>query len=137
MTIIPKTTTRVESSTEPRVNERIRRQAQARVARFRGAPRERVLKRLEELDCEWDIERTLEANAAAVSLLGLWLGRRVDRRWYALPAVAAAFLLQHAVQGWCPAAEWFRRLGVRTPREIDEERRALEGLAGLQPERRL
>ena len=43
----------------------------------------------------------------------------------ALVAVAA-FLLEHAVQGWCPPLAVLRRLGVRTAHEIERERRGLE-----------
>ncbi|HET9942578.1 MAG TPA: hypothetical protein VFR05_04515, partial [Terriglobia bacterium] len=39
-------------------------------------------------------------------------------------------LLQHAVQGWCPPVPLFRRLGIRTQREIDEERYALKAMRG-------
>ena len=38
--------------------------------------------------------------------------------------------LQHAVQGWCPPLAVWRRLGVRTQSEIDEERYALKALRG-------
>ena len=77
----------------------------------------------------WDIERTLEANASLVALIGLGLGAFVHRRFYLLPAVVAGFLLQHALQGWCPPLPVFRRLGVRTAREI-EERTTLKALRG-------
>jgi len=40
----------------------------------------------------------------------------------------AAFLLQHAVQGWCPPLPVFRRLGVRTADEINDERVALKAV---------
>jgi len=89
-----------------------------------------IERRLEELEAEWDIERTLEANAATVSLIGVTLGAIVDRRWFALPAVVGVFLLQHAVQGWCPPLPVFRRLGFRTASEIDYERYALKVLRG-------
>ena len=46
------------------------------------------------------------------------------------PALVATFLLQHAVQGWCPPVPVFRRLGFRTQPEIDHERYALEALRG-------
>jgi hypothetical protein len=82
------------------------------------------------LDREWDIERTLEANAASVVLIGCALGAFVDRRFFALPAVVGAFLLQHAVQGWCPPLPVFRRAGVRTSAEIDHERYALKAIRG-------
>jgi hypothetical protein len=58
------------------------------------------------------------------------IGRLVHRGFYALPAVVAAFLLQHALQGWCPPLSIFRRRGVRTAREIAEERYALKVLRG-------
>jgi hypothetical protein len=54
----------------------------------------------------------------------------VDRRWYLLAGVVAGFLLQHAVQGWCPPVPVFRRWGFRTAAEIDEERYALKALRG-------
>jgi hypothetical protein len=85
---------------------------------------------LAELDHEWDIERTLEANAATASLIGLTLGATVDKRWFLFPGVVAAFLLQHAVQGWCPPLPVFRRLGFRTQPEIEYERYALRSLRG-------
>lgn len=90
----------------------------------------RIDARLRELEHEWDIERTLEANASVVALIGLGLGAFVHRRFYLLVAVVAGFLLQHATQGWCPPLAVFRRRGVRTAREIDEERYALKALRG-------
>lgn len=126
--MIPKTTTRVEDSTAPRINARIKKAADRSAARHARAGLSSIDRRLDELDREWDIERSLEANAAAVSLIGLALGRFANRRFYALPAVISAFLLQHAVQGWCPPLPVLRRLGFRTPREIERERRTLENM---------
>lgn len=128
--MIPATTTRVEQHTDETVNERIRRQTQQNISYFATQGREAIDRRLEELDREWDIERTLEANAASISLVGLGLGASVDRRFFVLPAVVAGFLLQHAVQGWCPPVPLFRRLGFRTASEIDAERYALKAIRG-------
>ena len=86
--------------------------------------------RIAELEREWDIERTLEANAASVSLVGLALGVAVDRRFLMIPAAVGAFLLQHALQGWCPPLPILRRLGLRTSREIHDEIVALRILRG-------
>ena len=47
-----------------------------------------------------------------------------------VPALVAGFLLQQALQGWCPPVSVLRKLGLRTQREIDEERFALEALRG-------
>jgi hypothetical protein len=82
-------------------------------------------RRLDELSREWDIERAMEANAAVLALLGLLLGAFVDVWFLLLPAAVGTFLLEHALQGWCPPVPIRRRLGFRTSREIFEERLAL------------
>jgi hypothetical protein len=128
--MIPTTVGRVPQNTAEEINQRIRRQTEANVARYGSGGEATIEQRLNELDQEWDVERTLEANAAAVALIGLGLGTFVDRRFFALPAVVAGFLLQHAVQGWCPPLPVFRRLGFRTQPEIEEERYALKVMRG-------
>jgi hypothetical protein len=128
--MIPPTTSRVSASTAEEINQEIRRQTEESVAACVAAGRGAIDSRIRELDYEWDIERTLEANAASIALVGLGLGTFVDRRWFALPAVVCGFLLQHAIQGWCPPVPVFRRLGVRTSSEIDQERYALKSLRG-------
>ncbi|CAN5323809.1 hypothetical protein BH23VER1_BH23VER1_13700 [soil metagenome] len=65
-----------------------------------------------------------------MAFTGCLLAATVDRRWIVLPMAVTAFLLQHAVQGWCPPLPLIRRLGVRTQREIEEERMALKLLRG-------
>lgn len=128
--MIPSTTMRVPEQTAEHINERIRQRTEASITRHAGAGPEAIAQRLEELDHEWDIERTLEANASTIALAGLALGAFVDRRFYLLPAAVAGFLLQHAIQGWCPPLPIFRRLGIRTAGEIAEERYALKALRG-------
>lgn len=128
--MLPATTERVAVNTDEEVNERIRRRTEQSVALCAAAGPEAIERRLAELDREWDIERTLEANASSLALIGLGLGSFVDRRFLALPAVVAGFLLQHALQGWCPPVPILRRLGFRTQSEIDEERYALKALRG-------
>jgi hypothetical protein len=98
----PASTTRVSQNTAEFINRQIERQTEATVARCAAAGPAAIEQRLAALEAEWDIERVLEANAATVSLLGLTLGATIDRRWFLLPAAVAGFLLQHAVQGWCP-----------------------------------
>ena len=126
----PATTTRVAEQTAPYINADIRRQIEANVRHTAAGGVEAITRRLAALDHEWDIERTLEANAATASLIGLTLGATVHKKWFALPAVVAGFLLQHAIQGWCPPVPVFRRLGFRTQAEIDYERYALKVLRG-------
>ena len=127
--MIPSTAERVEASTGEQVNRQIRAEIRESV-RWHAAHRERIGSRLRELDEEWDVERTLEANASTLAFTGVVLAAAVDRRWLALPALVTAFLFQHAVQGWCPPIPILRRLGFRTAREIDTERAALKALRG-------
>jgi len=108
----------------------IRRKTEDSVRHWGAAGSAAIDRRLAELDREWDIERCLEANAAGVSLAGIALAAFVDRRLLVLPALVAGFLLQHALQGWCPPVPLFRHLGFRTQSEIDEERYALKALRG-------
>ena len=127
--MLPSTTHRVTQATDAQINERIRQDTEASIAGHAGS-RSDIERRLAELDREWDIERTLEANAATVSLVGIALAATVSRRFLLLPAAVAGFLLQHALQGWCPPLPLFRRMGVRTQAEIEEERHALKALRG-------
>lgn len=128
--MLPTTINRVPSQSSDFANESIRRATVASIARYKNASRAEIDERLAELDAEWDVERTLEANAASAMMVGLTLGVIVDRRWFLFPTVVAGFLLQHALQGWCPPLPIFRRLGVRTSYEIDEERYALKAIRG-------
>lgn len=123
------TTTRVRDATAEPVNRRIGRRIEDNVATFARSP-ELIDKRLDALDREWDVERTLMANAATLALTGTVLGLARDSRFFAMPLVVTGFLLQHAVQGWCPPLTVLRRMGVRTTDEINRERMALKVLRG-------
>lgn len=125
---LPASTERILRNTPRQLDRRIHRNTEMRV-RFYSRHPERIEARLEELDHEWDMERVLETNASGLALAGLVLSL-ADRRFLALPFVVAVFLLQHALQGWCPPVPLFRRLGVRTRTEIEAERYALKAVRG-------
>jgi hypothetical protein len=131
--MFPSNAGRVTRNTAPQVNRQIRRRTERNIARVSAAGRGAAMRRLAELDREWDIERTLQANAATLVVLGTALGALKDRRFHLVPAVVGGFLLQHALQGWCPPLNVFRRLGIRTEAEIDYERDKLKAyLEGAQ-----
>lgn len=129
MISIASTVGRVPDNTAPFVNERIRRRTEERIARYAQHPAE-IDQRLNELDEEWDIERALETLAPSFTLGGIVLGTIVSRKWLLLPVLVNAFLLQHALEGWCPPLALLRRLGFRTATEIEKERYALKALRG-------
>ncbi len=127
--VIPPTAYRVTRHTPGQVRERIRLCTVENIARSISSP-ETIDSRLKALDREWDIERVLELNASLLALTGVVLGRFVNRKWLYLSMGVTGFLAQHAVQGWCPPVPVLRRLGVRTCREIEQERNALKMIRG-------
>ncbi len=128
--MLPSTARRVPEHTADHVNEQIRQQTRRNVERVAAGGVPAIDRRLAELDAEWDIERTLEANASTLVAVGSGLALLADRRFALVPLVVGSFLLQHALQGWCPPLPVFRRMGVRTQTEIEEERAALKALRG-------
>ncbi len=123
--MIASTVDRVPKHTSVRANERIREETEKNIAYYSSQGRKAIDRRLQELDEEWDIERTLEANAASATIFGFLMGTLWNRKWFILPGVVGGFLLQHALDGWCPPLPILRRLGFRTSSEIEYERRAL------------
>ncbi len=121
---------RVRAHTARRVNAEIDGETAHRIRYYAPQDKQELTQRIEDLELEWDIERHLEVNAATFGLAGLVLGVVHHKRWFVVPGIVLGFLLQHAVQGWCPPVSLFRRLGVRTRREIDAERYALKTLRG-------
>jgi len=127
--MVPASARRVERNTPEDIKRERQADIQASLHYHATRPHE-IPARLAELDREWDIERALQANAAAVLLAGLVLTALVDRWFLLLPVGVAGFLLQHVIQGWCPPVPLLRRLGFRTPAEICEERCGLKMLDG-------
>lgn len=127
---LPPTSRRVELQTRPALNEAILEQTDQTLMRLQAAPAREIEEHLQRLDREWDVERALQTNAPVLCLVGLALGAAVDRRFLLLPAAVFAFFGQHALQGWCPPIPVFRRMGLRTLREIERERYAIKALRG-------
>ncbi len=121
---------RVRAHTAPEVLEKIDHEIERSIQFYATQSKGTISARLEELENEWDIERFLEINASALALTGLTLGLAVNKKWLWLTGGVLGFLLQHAVQGWCPPIPLLRRAGVRTRGEIDIEKFALKALRG-------
>lgn len=125
---LPPTAHRVAWNTSGKVNADIRDKTLKSMERaINAGDLDGAIRRL---DREWDTERVLETNAACLLLLSLGLGVFRNRRWLWLTGGVATFLLQHALQGWCPPLPIIRALGVRTASEIGTERTALQALRG-------
>jgi hypothetical protein len=91
-------------------------------------------RRLVELDREWDIDRAvmllLRATGGITFAVDLSRMRSMKRwnGWLSLFSVQVGFMGFDAAAGWCPHVALLRRLGIRTKREIESERRAIEAL---------
>ncbi len=127
---LPSTAERVPVHTKEGVNEKIRKRTEEDLGFYASCGPSGIERRLKELEREWDTERCLETGASTLTVIGTILGATVSRKWFLLPGIVGAFLLQHAIQGWCPPLAVLRRLGVRTMREIDQERYSLKAARG-------
>lgn len=121
---------RVRDNTPEDANEEIDQKTLLNIEFYGSLSQADITKRLEELQKEWDIEKVLVVNASSLALMGLLLGKFVNRGWFILPGIVATFLLQHGLQGWCPPLPLFRKMGYRTRQEISEEVYALKVLRG-------
>jgi hypothetical protein len=126
---LPNTIEKVRIHTTAKVNHKIDEKMVESITRYYNGSREDVINRLRQLDAEWDVERTLETHAASAMLASSVVGYITNNKnWYIATGVIGGFLLQHALQGWCPPVPILRRLGVRTLTEIEQEKSALKVL---------
>ena len=116
----------VRENTPDAVNAKIDRETEDSLHYWAARSRAESDRRITELDREWDVERYLEMTASSFALTGVIAGLVTRKKGpLVFSAVVLSFLFQHAVQGWCPPLPVFRRLGVRTRKEIDREKYAL------------
>ena len=120
---IPSTVARTPLHTAEHLNREIRHRTEKSVARCAAAGRDSIDDRLDELDEEWDVDRTLEAVAESTFLQTLMLG--------AICRLVLAFdhgTHCHPIAFSCNPG--FRHFGFRTASEIDYERYALKSVRG-------
>lgn len=128
--ILPPTSQKVLLRTDPKINADIRNQTLRSLNIFKNCEAVEISDRIKNLSQEWDTERVLEVNASLLILLSSYLGIKTSRFWFILTGTAAVFMLQHALQGWCPSLPFIRKWGVRTADEIGAEKTALKVMRG-------
>lgn len=126
--ILPATTHRVATYTNPEINEMIRNNTLENLLCLEDAEEAELSKRIRNLNAEWDTERFVEAKAALCVMGCSLFGIAKNKYWSFLTLIAATFLLQHALLGWCPSAPVMRKLGIRTSEEINQEKAVLKML---------
>lgn len=127
---------RVRKHTAHATNHRIDKDTRDHVqTTLRGGPAA-IAARLDAIATEWDVDRALMANFAILGGAAFVTGitqyatsspfRAKRKGFLYLFGAQLGFLLLHATVGWCPPLPVLRRLGFRTAREIESERRTLE-----------
>jgi len=130
---------RVEWRCTPRINIRLQEQTKERVRGYENTDDRRLRARLRELDAEWDTERTFEAGAAGLMIIGSALGVMHSRKWFLVGAAAGTLLLERTLRGWSPMQPLLQRMGVRVKSQIEAEKDAIRDILKqradhLQPE---
>jgi hypothetical protein len=129
--IFPQTTKKAAYRTSEKSNQDIRDKTICHIDNYIQKDETVLSDRIHKLNYEWDIERLLETNAAAAVLLASIMGYRKQKCCsFLFTGTIGFFLLQHALQGWCPPLSVIRKLGVRTAEEIQEEKTALKWMRG-------
>ena len=129
--ILPPTVDRVSHSTCQKVNRKIRNRTCMRLNFYQGRGKKALTERITELNREWDTERVLETNAASLVLVSSLVGFKKSKRCcFLITGTVGFFLLQHALQGWCPPLPVIRKLGVRTAEEISREKMVIKLMRG-------
>lgn len=119
--IFPPTSKRVTIKSDPTVNNDIRNNTISCLDTYKDASADIKTKKIKDLTNEWDIERIVETNSSAIILLASLFGLKRSK-WFLLTGVISFFVLQHALQGWCPSLPILRKLRVRTSEEINNEK---------------
>jgi hypothetical protein len=128
--ILPPTAQKVFLRTDPAINAEIKNQTIRNLNIFKNCNEADISERIRKLDLEWDTERLLEVNASLLMLVSSYLGVKTSRIWFLLTGAVGVFMLQHALQGWCPPLPLIRKWGVRTADEINSEKTALKAMRG-------
>lgn len=124
------TATRVQMNSKPEMNQRVKRRIEARIKYYATTEPVELNKQINRLEEEWDTERVLETSFASVVIISSLVGYALNKKWIAVAGIAGIFMLQHALQGWCPPLATIRRAGIRTAEEISAEKFALKAMRG-------
>lgn len=128
---IPPTTKKVAYHTCNNTNKEIRDKTICSINTYKDSGEIILTDKIEKLNHEWDTERILEANAASVILLGSIIGYAKKKcLWFLSTGAVGFFLLQHAIEGWCPPLPIIREMGVRTAEEINNEKTVFKIIRG-------
>lgn len=121
--IFPPTTKRVAINTHPNTNASIRNNTLRRINIYKNSSDKILSDNVGKLNYEWDVDRIFALNASLLVLGSTIMGLKTNKKyWFLMTGTAGLFLMQHALQGWCPPVSLVRKLGIRTSEEINNEK---------------
>jgi hypothetical protein len=121
---------RIKEHSADIVNSRIEEETELRVRDLARLENDDLNVAVTKLEHEWDVDRALMAFFAAATSTALLLALKKNKKFFRLLGVQLTFMLNYAVNGWCPPLALFRRLCFRSQKEIDSELYALKTLRG-------
>lgn len=132
MTSSPDTASQnTQAATEAEIQRQIDAKIEESIRYYATQPPEAIANRIQELENECDVERTLAMTAGGIGLGGIVLSFfGGGRKWLLLGGTALGMLLVYLRQGSSPALPLLRKFGVRTRAEIEREKNALKVLRG-------
>lgn len=99
--------------------------------RFYGSlGREGIDERIRALEDEWDVERAVMVALSGAGVAGLIVGLVGSRVWRLLAWIALPLLFLFAQDKWKPSNGILKSLGLRSRKDILEEKYALKALRG-------
>jgi hypothetical protein len=99
--------------------------------RFYGSlGKEGIDERIRALDDEWDVERAVTVFLSGAGLAGLIVGLVGSRIWRLLAWIALPLIFLHGQDKWKPSEGILKSLGLRSRKEIQDEKYALKALRG-------
>lgn len=99
--------------------------------RFYGSlGKEGLTERIRSLDEEWDAEKFVSLALSGAGLFGMIMGFAGSRLWRVLTWASLPLLFLAAQEKWRPSEGILKSLGLRSRKEIYEEKYALKALRG-------
>lgn len=99
--------------------------------RFYGSlGKEGLTERIHSLEEEWDMEKFITVGLSGIGVFGLVMGFFGSRVWRLFSWVSLPLLFLYGQDKWKPSNGALKSLGLRSRKEIDEEKYALKALRG-------
>lgn len=118
------------SGQEDQSTEQIDAKIEQNIRFYASQQPEAISRRIEELDKECDLDRTMALYGSGIGLGTLLCSFIGGKKWLFVSGTVLGFLLKHALDGTSPVVPLLRKFGVRTRTEIDREKYALKILRG-------